>query len=570
MPTIRVYHSFDILFLYDTNSYRVEVLDSPNGQATEHLSIFVSQDDLAAWQNGSISDIQMQQVGQHLFDGLFCGSVGECLRSSLARITADSGLRLNLRLHHTPELAALPWELLYDAKNARFLALSERTPIVRYLALSLPERDSISLESPLHILTLFANPADAGQLNLQQEWTDISEALYLLQEQQRVSLERLSNSTLDALRRRLLGADVHVLHFVGHGIFDENENDGILLFTDEQGMSHRVAAQELAVLLYNHHSLRLVYLNACKGATPGSNSIFAGVAQRLVQQGIPASIAMQREVSDISATILARTFYEALAVGYPVDAALTQARIALSIAGNSEWATPVLFSRSQDTLLITPESVQPPNFHRLPFEPKTVYIPAGSFVMGRDADANVPVAETPSHIVYLDAFCISEHTVTNRAYAAYVAEERSAEIPRRAGWFLRQPPSEKLDHPVVGVNWHNALAYCRWLSRVTGRSYRLPTEAEWEKACSVVTPGGVEEWTSTRWGSDSDRCDYPYPYRNDDGREDEKTDSHLGRFRVVRAGTDQDVSAEKRCTARLPSDPESKVAWRGFRVLMVL
>ena len=64
--------------------------------------------------------------------------------------------------------------------------------------------------------------------------------------------------------------------------------------------------------------------------------------------------------------------------------------------------------------------------------------------------------------------------------------------------------------------------------------------------------------------------EYAYPYRDDDGREDEDMESHRGRFRVVRSVSDEDGAAAVCCTARLPSDAESKVEWRGFRVLMVL
>ena len=523
------------------------------------------------WRHEGLSKTQMQAMGQRLFDGLFYGTMGKCLRSSLASISADNGLRLNLRLHRTPELANLPWELLYDSANARFLALSERTPIVRYLALGQPESVTLNVQLPLRILVVLANPSEERPLDVAREWVALSEALEAVQMRNQVYLERLVPPTLQTLRLRLLTSDVHILHFVGHGLFDTTEGEGFLVFHDEEGKSHPVSAQDLAILLHNHPSLRFVYLNACQGAISGDSSVYAGVAQTLVQQGVPAALAMQRDISDAGALVFARSFYEATAAGYPIDAALTQARLALATTGSDEWAVPVLFSRSRDNLLLPGvKGSKAPDFRRLPFEPETLYIPAGTFVMGCEVEIGAAVAESPSHQVYLGAFCIGTNVVTNREYTAYIAQESQAEVPRKSGWFLRQPPAEKLEQPVVGVSWHSALDYCRWLSGVTGRSYRLPTEAEWERACPIVAHGGVEEWTSTRWGSDSERCDYPYPYRNDDGREDEKTDSHLGRFRVIRAGIDQKVPTEMHCTTRLPSDPESKLEWRGFRVLMAL
>ena len=118
-------------------------------------------------------------------------------------------------------------------------------------------------------------------------------------------------------------------------------------------------AEALGLLLQNHSSLRLIYLNACEGATGGLSNVFAGVAQTLVHHGIPAALAMQAEISDDAAIAMARTFYTALAAGLPVDAALTQARVALASGGSDEWVLPVLFSRSPDNRLFDLVAVLP-------------------------------------------------------------------------------------------------------------------------------------------------------------------------------------------------------------------
>ena len=137
-----------------------------------------------------------------------------------------------------------------------------------------------------------------------------------------------------ALQERLLGEPVHILHFVGHGVFDESSQAGSLALEDARGRPHLVQGEQLATLLRNHPAMRLAYLNACEGALASGQSVFTGVAQTLVQEGVPAAVAMQAEISDTGAIELARTFYTALAGGRPVDAALTQARVALSVAGS--------------------------------------------------------------------------------------------------------------------------------------------------------------------------------------------------------------------------------------------
>ena len=99
--------------------------------------------------------------------------------------------------------------------------------------------------------------------------------------------------------------------------------------------------------------LRLVVLNACEGARGGKRDIFSSTASILIEQGVPAVLAMQYEISDKAAVEFSRSFYEAIADGWPVDAATSEARMAIRLeAGNSfEWGTPVLFMRAPDGLL---------------------------------------------------------------------------------------------------------------------------------------------------------------------------------------------------------------------------
>jgi tetratricopeptide (TPR) repeat protein len=194
---------------------------------------------------------------------------------------------------------------------------------------------------------------------MEREWQAMGDALAALVGDGKFTLERLASPTLDALQQRLLGEPVHVLHFVGHGIFDEAAQAGSLALEDARGRPHLVRGEDLAKLLRNHPALRLAYLNACQGALASGGSVFAGVAQALVQGGVPAAVAMQDEISDAGALELARSFYSALAAGRPVDAALTQARVALSARGSPEWAIPVLFSRSPDNRLFDIRQVLP-------------------------------------------------------------------------------------------------------------------------------------------------------------------------------------------------------------------
>lgn len=120
---------------------------------------------------------------------------------------------------------------------------------------------------------------------------------------------------------------------------------------------------------------------------------------------------------------------------------------------------------------------------------ETVLIPEGTFVMGDDAGRP---DERPAHRVWLSAFRLAVLPVTNQEYAAFL-EATGHEPPR----FWEDPRFNAPDQPVVGVSWFDAVAYCAWLSSATGRRFRLPTEAEREKAAR----GGLERATYP-WGND--------------------------------------------------------------------
>ena len=304
--------------------------------------------------------------GQRLYAAVFAGGVGVCLRRSLDKAQAQNqGLRIRLRLDPgVPALAELPWEYLFATDLDRFLALSDATPMVRYLEVA-EGVQPLQVTPPLTLLAIIANPSDVPPLAVEEEWRRLQTALADLQARRLIRLERLNPATWPALQARLRQGDVHILHFVGHGGFDAADSTGGLIFEDAAGHADEVSAETLAMLLHDHAALRLIFLNACEGARSGRSDSFAGVAQRLVRQGIPAVLAMQFPVSDAAAIALSQAFYSALADGYPADTALSEARKAIAAQGNPlEWGTPVLFSRSDDNQLIELPQGRPPRRHR--------------------------------------------------------------------------------------------------------------------------------------------------------------------------------------------------------------
>jgi TonB family protein len=293
-----------------------------------------------------------KDFGGKLFNAIFSGEMIAQLRSSVEQtLEHDRGLRIRLRLTDAPELADLPWEFLYDSAQNHFLTTSIETPVVRFL--DLPQRITpLRASLPLRVLVMIAGPRNLKRLDAEGEWERLQDALGDLLRSGQIVLERLPAATLNALRLRARGTPFHIFHFIGHGGFDQQAQDGVLQFEDETGMSHPVRGELLGMQLHDHRSLRLAVLNACEGARSSRRDPFSGVAQSLLQQRVPAVIAMQFEISDLAAKVFAREFYCAIADGQPVDAAVCESRKALfNEEFGQEWATPVLYMRSHEGTL---------------------------------------------------------------------------------------------------------------------------------------------------------------------------------------------------------------------------
>lgn len=583
------YTNFDLLLDLGPAGYRARVIDSPAGQAAVEFILPFGDGELAGFLSDTFgrsprpgarsepaagaSALDGRGFGQRLYAAVFAGDVGTCLRRSLDKAQAQGrGLRIRLRLDQgVPELADLPWECLYATDLDRFLALSDLTPLVRYLEVA-EGVQPLRVTPPLSMLAVIASPHDLPALAVEEEWTRLQTALAGLAARRLIALERLAPPTWPALQARLRRSPVHLLHFMGHGLFDPMNSAGGLIFEDAAGRADVISADALAMLLHDHSALRLVFLNACEGAASGREDSFAGVAQHLVRQGAPAVLAMQYPVGDRAALALAQAFYSALADGCGADSALSQARKAMAARGDPcAWATPVLFSRCDDNRLIElPQGDRRPAIETKAFEPETVFIPGGPFRMGSD-DPALPAAERPAHDLPLPAFRIGQQPVTVRQYAAFIKEQRAHPVP--AGWFNREPPPDRLDHPVTEVSWRDALAYCAWLSQQTGRGYTLPSEVEWERACAQTQVkgmlGNVQQWTRSLWGSQPQQPDFGYPYDPADGREVADPVKLPAQARLVhRGGSFKSQPADLRVTARGNALPDSKLAWRGFRVAM--
>src|SRR5829696_6784347 len=289
----------------------------------------------------------VQDFGRGLFESLLVGDVRTRYEMSLSEARRQGkGLRLKLRIQPS-ELAVLPWEFLYDADRDRYPSLSSNTPLVRYLDLPQPV-EPLRVSPPLRVLGMVTSPLGLDPLDVEHEKRLVEEAIKGLREGGLLEITWLEGQTWRHLMRAMRRGPWHVFHFVGHGGFDPTTEEGALALSDEAGHKRLLRATSLAELLDDHYPLRLVLLNSCEGARGSESDAFSSTAATLVRRGTPAVVAMQYEITDKAAIEFSRDFYEAVADSLPVDAAVTEARAAVSMDSALEWGTPVLYMHSPD------------------------------------------------------------------------------------------------------------------------------------------------------------------------------------------------------------------------------
>jgi len=377
---------FDVVIDSHGDGYRTRVVASPAGEEQANFVLPFTDEGLENFvlkvvrsiggARRKVRRIQseerrlLEDFGGQLFQAVFSSPVRECLgRSRMAAEDRDAGLRIRLRLPGS--LANIPWEYLYDAEYG-FLGLSPETALIRYVEMPAPVRP-FPVSPPLRILAMISAPDDVPGLQGEEEWEKLKGALADLIRSGLVRADRLEAGTLAALQRPLRLREYHVLHFIGHGGYDEDAQDGALALEAADRTTRLVTGRDLGLMIRDRRSLRLVVLNACEGARGARDDPFGGVAQALVRQGIPAVIAMQFEISDPAALVFSQHFYQAIADGRPVDVATSEARLAMFAAGHEvEWATPVLYLRSPDGQVFTEGQISRAELEaREDAEPKT-------------------------------------------------------------------------------------------------------------------------------------------------------------------------------------------------------
>ncbi len=319
------------------------------------------------WANSLVQPLDPKKYGTEIFSATLAGSLLSGYRIALA-LAQQRGARLRLRLHVAdtapPALHALPWELLYDRDRSVALGGSREIAFSRYL--SLPEAPRPPIQEKPRLLIALASPRDlaAGLDPMDREITlkALEKTLKPLAGQ--MSYQVLEGPTTVArLRERLMEGEFHALHLQAHGLLrsEDSGDSTCLVLEDDAGNAALVEEELLSRIFEGLNTLRLVTLVACHGGKQPRDDPFSGLGPGLVRRGIPAVVAMRKEISFGAAVRFCDHFYRNLSRSGCVDSSVNEARnqLFLSPLEESEFGTPVLFMRLADGLLWEPQAPEP-------------------------------------------------------------------------------------------------------------------------------------------------------------------------------------------------------------------
>lgn len=299
------------------------------------------------------SDAAMVSFGTDLFEMLFQGDVRRLYDEARAR---QGRKRLDLVFTSMiPWIAEKPWEFAYDMARQSFLA-TEDVNFVRNVLTAVPADELPPHHGRLRVLVVSVQPSAYGSLSIEQETAVIRRGFGALEEAGLATVQVLPRATPSAVHAALTHGEFDVVHVIAHGTFDEDTQEGALVFEDGRGGAYPLGERSVREILCRR-GVRLIFLNACQSGTGGRAEFNKGLAQALVAHGLPALVANQYSVLDNSATTFAQQFYWALAQGIGIGQAAREARIAVNYSMHGEpidWAVPVVYARDPSLVLCEP------------------------------------------------------------------------------------------------------------------------------------------------------------------------------------------------------------------------
>jgi hypothetical protein len=296
---------------------------------------------------------QVREFGKLLYDALIQGSIREAFRAARDEAQRNNQI-LRIKLSIDPnleglvEVAAVPWEF---AVNDTGVPISTEYSFCRFLSRSEPLPRLRIEGSTIKVLLTSALPKELAEkhpVDIAGEVAAIRAALKPLEEQGALAVVELPHLTGRKLQKAIENEHPHVLHFVGHGVFEDEV--GSLVLEKNDGTRQNMPVDVLVDNLRGS-TVRLVVLNACLTGKVELN-LLRGIAPALLAANIPAVVAMQSSVGDEAGVVFAEDFYQNLAEYKPIDTCVSRGRRAIrNSTATRDWGLATLYMRAPDGIL---------------------------------------------------------------------------------------------------------------------------------------------------------------------------------------------------------------------------
>lgn len=302
----------------------------------------------------------LRAFGSLLHRALFPPDLWGWVEESIDALPRGGRLRLQLTFpaDGMAHLAAIPWEYLYapdrPSREGFFLATDRRCMLTRYIPMELGRPLKTATERA-RVLVLVSQPDDPtlGEVVAEPVLAELQAAV---SSGIPIELTVQQQPTRDYLDKATTGLRPDVVHFMGHGRYDDHDEQGQIALVDETGRTDWVGEAALAQLLGDAGDMpRLVYLHSCSGAQTGYRASFAGIAPRLIRRGTHCVVAMQYAVTNRTAIAFSQGFYRGLTAGLPLDESVQAGRRSLAVLHERDprlLGIPVVYLRARDALLL--------------------------------------------------------------------------------------------------------------------------------------------------------------------------------------------------------------------------
>jgi hypothetical protein len=307
---------------------------------------------------------EITAIGRLLHRAILDGTVSDFVDLTLAGLGAGDRIRLQLAFpaDGAGHLPAVPWEYLYVPDRPHragfFLATDPRFLLCRYIPLESGRGSLTTEDPPLRMLAVVSQPRDPYLGEVVAE--PVLEQLDDLAGRLPISIETLVDPTIDRLEDALRARRPHILHFMGHGDYDAQNEEGRIALVDDEGGTRWVPDRLLAEILQHARALpRLVVLHSCDGGRVDYRANFAGMAPQLIRNGVQCVVAMQYAVTNRVAIDFSTTFYRHLANGSAVDEAVQEGRWRITRSSSTNvddprlLGVPLIYLYSRDAIMST-------------------------------------------------------------------------------------------------------------------------------------------------------------------------------------------------------------------------